>query len=86
MRRFIALALLICIGSMAVACSDADRGKILSYGSSAKVVCYSGGIVIYNGFSTGKVKSEENSDGYYFVDKENGDQLEISGNCVITYK
>ena len=67
-------------------CTDATRGKLFSLGSSAEIKCYSGGIVIYDGESTGKVRSEENSDGYYFVDKATGATMEVSGNCVITYK
>ena len=50
----------------------------------AKVVCYSGGKVIYEGTSTGKPKSEETSDGYYFTDTD-GDSIEVSGDCVFTY-
>lgn len=34
--------------------------------------------------STGKVGSEENSDGYYFKDAATGELVEVSGNVVIT--
>lgn len=67
-------------------CSDADISKITSWGSHARVKCYSGDTVIYEGESTGKVKSEERSDGYFFKDKASGLLMEVSGNCVITYK
>lgn len=66
-------------------CTDAGMGKFASLGSSASITCYSGGKLIYEGRSTGKVKSEENSDGYYFVDQSDGKLKEVSGNCIITY-
>ena len=68
-----------------VSCTDAQRGKILSLGGSASIKCYSGGVVIYEGRSTGKVSSESQSDGYYFVDKTDGKAREINADCVIVY-
>ena len=66
-------------------CTDAARGKLSAYGGSAKIKCYSASEVIFEGESTGKVTSEANSDGYYFVDKADGRLKEVSGNCVIEY-
>ena len=66
-------------------CTDATVGKFFSMGGSAHVECYSGGLKIYDGYSTGKVKSEENSDGYFFKEKDTGKFKEVSGNCIITY-
>ena len=66
-------------------CTDAQRGKIRAIGSSASLECYSGNKFIYKGHSTGKVSSEEQSDGYYFVDKKTGNPMEVCGNCVIIY-
>ena len=68
------------------ACTDATCSKTLAFGSSATVECYSGGKLIYKGKSTGKVKSEETSDGYYFQDAKDQSLKEVSGNCVITYE
>ena len=66
-------------------CTDAQIAKLGGLGNEAKVKCWSGGQVIYEGMSTGKVQSEANSDGYFFRDKESGKLMEVSGNCVITY-
>ncbi len=68
-------------------CTDATRAK---WGNTlgdtyAQVICYSGEREIYNGFSTGKVRSEQNSDGYYFTEQQTGVLKEVSGNCDITY-
>jgi hypothetical protein len=51
----------------------------------ARVTCYSGGEVVYDGFSTGKVRSEANSDGYNFKDSHTGRLREVSGDCDIDY-
>lgn len=66
-------------------CTDAARGKLSAYGGSATIKCYSGTSLIYEGESTGKVKSSTESDGYYFVDKADNLLKEVSGNCIITY-
>lgn len=60
-------------------CTDPSRGKITA------IVCYSGGKVIYDGHSTGKILSEKDSDGYFFKSRETGDFQEVSGQCIITY-
>jgi hypothetical protein len=68
-----------------IGCTDAQRGKIGALGDNAKIECYSGGKLIYSGISSGKISSEENSDGYHFVDEQTDKFMEVSGNCVITY-
>lgn len=82
MKRF----LFITITIVALAgCTEAQRGKLYSLGDQARVTCYSGGTMIYDGVSTGKVSSEDSSDGYYFRDSETGKMKEVSGDCNITY-
>lgn len=74
------------IVAVAMPYTDASWSKLESLGNPAHVTCYSGGKLIYDGYSTGKVSSESNSDGYYFRDKKDGLLKEVSGNCVITYE
>lgn len=71
--------------TLLVGCTDADFGKFAALGDSATVKCWSGGILIFDGKSTGKVKSEASSDGYFFKDAKDNKFKEVSGNCVITY-
>jgi len=66
-------------------CTDAFRSQFAAFGEPAHVVCYSGDLAIYDGYSTGKVSSPKNSDGYQFRDRETGVLVEVSGNCVINY-
>lgn len=80
---------LILVGLLALsttACTDAGVAKITSLGDSATIQCYSAEKLIFSSESTGKVRSEADSDGYYFVDKADGKLKEVSGNCIITYK
>lgn len=70
---------------MFTACTDAQRGKIQALGNSGQVECYSGGKLIYSGVSSGKITSEQDSDGYFFLDKDTGKFMQVSGNCFITY-
>ena len=65
-------------------CSDAHRGKTLSWGDEFRVEMVSGGRIVRTWTSTGKVASETNSDGYYFKDKETGKYIEVSGEVIIT--
>lgn len=64
---------------------DGVVGKIKSLGSSATITCYSGEKQIFKGQSTGKVSSEAESDGYYFVRRSDNRLVEVSGNCIIEY-
>lgn len=69
------------------ACTDAQCSKNTSFftGQDARVTCHSGGKVIFDGCSTGKVSSENGSDGYFLRDKETGRLVEVSGECFLDY-
>lgn len=78
--------ILILISSFAmISCTDGQIGKLTNLGNSASITCYSGGVKIFEGRSTGKVTSESSSDGYFFKDAKDGKLKEVSGNCVIEY-
>ncbi|MGL5583099.1 MAG: hypothetical protein ACRDCE_19385 [Cetobacterium sp.] len=80
--------ILLCAAMVATlaGCTDATVGKVTSYGRPAHVICYSGGVEIFNGYSTGKVKSEKSSDGYFFYNRGTSSNVEVSGDCVINYQ
>ena len=67
-----------------LSCTDATRSKIGGYGDEHKVELYSGGVKVGEWISSGKVKSEGGSDGYYFSDKVTGKLMKVSGSVVIT--
>ena len=72
---------LICF--MMVGCTDGTWKMVSALGNPAKIICYSGGKVIYDGISTGRVHTEEHSDGWYFEDASNHKLIRVSGDCVI---
>ena len=66
-------------------CTDACTSSLSAYGSKARVTCHSGGKVIYDGCSTGKVESNAHSDGYGFKDAQTQRYVDVSGECFIDY-
>lgn len=72
------LALSVLISS----CTDATMSKIGGYGETY-VVKVIGPDTVITYHSTGKVISEEHSDGYYFESRETGKLVEVSGNIII---
>lgn len=66
------------------ACTDAARDKALNYANPSHVRCYSGGVEIYSGTSTGRVLETTDSDGWSFRDSKSGELVQVYGDCVIT--
>ena len=81
----IKITVALCLIITVMSCSDAARAKISGYGSEFRVELINcDGSVAREWISTGKVKSEETSDGYYFLDKNTDQLVEVTGNLVIT--
>ena len=64
-------------------CTCAQMAQITSLGSPGSIQCFSGGKVIYEGRSTGKISTEQGSDGWYFEDSETGKLVRVGGDCLI---
>lgn len=64
-------------------CTDAWLGTLDALGSRHTVTLYSGGKVVKTWTSTGKVETETDSDGYYFVDESTGKLVRVTGDVVI---
>ena len=72
-------------GTSLQSCTDATRAKIGGYGDEFTVEMINcDGTVARSWTSSGKVKSEESSDGYYFKDKETDKLIEVTGRLIIT--
>lgn len=80
MKMLIAIALVVAL----VGCTDAERASWGSLGDSGHVICYSGGKVIYEGDSTGKILATQSSDGWEFKDAKTHKFVRVSGQCVVT--
>ena len=73
-----ALTLMACM----VSCTDATMSKVGGYGDTFTVkVLGPDTVITYH--STGKVISEEQSDGYYFTNRETGKLVEVSGTIIV---
>ena len=66
-----------------LACSDTEIAQLTAIGDPGHITCYSGGVVIFEGDSTGKIATEERSDGWKFMDQVSGRLIRVSGDCVI---
>lgn len=64
-------------------CTDATISGFKAYGDPHKITLYSGGIAVREWVSTGKVETENSSDGYTFKDAETGVYIRVSGNTVV---
>lgn len=79
MKKILLVSMLLLTG-----CSDATKAQWNAIGDSAEVTCFVGdGKVFYHGFSTGKVSTEDRSDGWYFMEKGTKDLIRISGSCLV---
>lgn len=64
-------------------CTDTARASFGAYGSPGHILCYSGGRVIYEGDSTGRIDTVQSSDGWEFKEKGTGNFIRVSGDCLI---
>ena len=67
-----------------IGCTDAQKAKIGGLGNTFHVEMYSGGKLVREWTSTGKVQSEGDSDGYFFMDSKTNKLVEVSGDVVVT--
>lgn len=81
MKKFLILVIVLFVG-----CTDATVSQFTSYGSSHTIQLWSGGKMVQEWKSTGKVISEESSDGYYFRDADTKELVRVTGDLVITSK
>lgn len=76
------MKIVILLALILAGCTDARIAQIKSLGEAGRIICYSGGKIIYEGSSTGKILTEEQSDGWFFQDTD-GKLIRVSGDCLI---
>jgi len=69
------------VAVMFAGCSDATRSRLGAYGEGGTVKCYSGGKLIFEGQSTGKI--EANNSGFDFRDAKTGKLIRAYGDCIV---
>jgi hypothetical protein len=83
MKKFIFIYLLPLL--ILAGCTDAFQSKIGGYGDRFKIELVNcDGTVTHEWTSSGKVMSEGQSDGYYFMDEKTDKLIEVSGTIIIT--
>lgn len=80
MRKFVYSLI---VATAFAGCSDASIAQLGALGEPGHITCYSGGKVIYEGRSTGKIISESQTDGWFFMDDSTKSLVRVSGDCVI---
>lgn len=80
--KMVTIAVLV---GLSLSCAKLERQVTHITQTDGHVVCYSGGVQIFEGTADGKVYAEERSSGYYLKDKSDGKLKEVSGDCIITY-
>lgn len=75
------LALLVLAG-----CTDAGNSQIAALNKPHTIKQYSGGVLVGEWESTGIIKNEKNSDGWYFEDAKTHKLVELTGTVQITVK
>lgn len=64
-------------------CTDAERASFFAYGDEAVVTCYSGGQIVFQDTSTGKV-AQLDGDGITFKSKKTGGYVRAFADCIVT--
>lgn len=82
MKKILLIALLILAF---VSCTDVKQAKLGSYNDNFKIELVNcDGTVTRSWISTEKVSNEESSDGYYFLDSETKQLIQVSGSIILT--
>lgn len=64
-------------------CTNTDLASMSAFGRPGEIECFSGGVSIFKGKSTGRIQTVESSDGWEFEEDGTGKFIRVSGDCVI---
>jgi hypothetical protein len=79
MKYLVLILCLLCLTS----CTDSFRSSFTSLGSEHRVCLYSGGKLVREWRSTGKVTSGEHGTRFAFRDKETKSYIRVTGNVTV---
>src|SRR5690606_182909 len=67
-------------------CTEHSRARLKTLGDNAHITCFSGGVVVFDGVSDGKVSRLPNgAHGYHFIDKKTQKLKEVMADCVVSF-
>ena len=81
-RSFLGMIALLAVIPLS-GCTDAEKSQWAAYGANHRVTLYSGGKVVREWKSSGKVRTEHDSDGWFFRDSKSGALVRVSGDVVV---
>ena len=85
MKKILNVMALLAIVLIMSFCTDAQMSRVGGFGNEFKVEMINcDGSISHSWISSGKVSSEANSDGYFFMDKKTGKLIEVTGRMIIT--
>lgn len=80
-KIFLLITLLVTL----VSCRDSGTAQLFALGDDCKIeLINADGSITHSWISSGKVATEESSDGYYFMDRATGKLVRVTGNVIIT--
>ena len=84
MKKILLAGLLVAASSVLLGgCTDAERAAMFAYGDKAQITCYSGGEVVFQDTSTGKV-SPVDGEGLTFKSNTTGAYVRAFADCIVT--
>lgn len=66
-----------------ISCTDATIANLKSYGDTHRIQMYNGGVLVREWYSTGKVTSLTDSDGWQFMDRKTKKLVRVGGDVII---
>lgn len=79
------LFLLVILIMTLISCRDSGTAQWSALGKDSKIeLLNADGSITHSWISSGKVATEDGSDGYYFMDDATGKLVRISGDVIIT--
>lgn len=82
MKKLALATLAVAIAVLATSCTDAERASLFAYGDEAEITCYSGGAVIFQDHSTGKV-TQLDGDGITYKSKNTNSYVRAFADCIV---
>ena len=77
------LFLVAALAIVTIGCTDAFKADLGGYGREHHIRMYNGGSLVAEWYSTGKVVSMTDSDGWQFMDKKTHKLVRVGGDVII---
>jgi hypothetical protein len=76
--------LIVALALALAGCTDAERADFGAYGEEAGIYCYSGGKLVFEDQSTGRIQSD--TQGIFYKSKATGRYIRAYADCIVVSK